>query len=294
MIPFPKQSWLRSPELSLETLQFYWKGLQVRHNGKQHHPVPKAGTSSGPCLSSLHDRNCWDTSYSLELFHKGTMVSYILPEAFENGADVVADCKLVIELASGSGMFYIWKKEEISKPSHQDSLATPCCLQCDELQAPRETSRDEIQFPFRSRHLTSHYKKQHYTFFNLDPASLQKKNPQKPKHSALFNSVHLVSYKQSTYLCKTSSRRGPAISWREGDSQSFQRTSVSGAEQLGLSWTSLPPAWLLNKDFGCSSGCTASQRGTSRCPGYRAHTAPEEHICKQENWIKNPTLMFYS
>lgn len=46
-------------------------------------------------------------SYSLELFHKGTMVGYILPEALENGTNVVADCKLVIELARGSGMFNI-------------------------------------------------------------------------------------------------------------------------------------------------------------------------------------------
>lgn len=35
------------------------------------------------------------------------MVSYILPEAFENGADVVADRKLVIEFTSGSSMFNI-------------------------------------------------------------------------------------------------------------------------------------------------------------------------------------------
>lgn len=35
------------------------------------------------------------------------MVSYILPEAFENGADVVADCKLVVELTSCSSMFNI-------------------------------------------------------------------------------------------------------------------------------------------------------------------------------------------
>lgn len=52
------------------------------------------------------------------------MVSYILPEAFENGADVVADCKLVVELASGSGVFHIWKREQAPKLSHQDSLAT--------------------------------------------------------------------------------------------------------------------------------------------------------------------------
>lgn len=41
------------------------------------------------------------------------MVSYILPEAFKNGADVVADRKLVIELTSGSSMFNIWKRKQI-------------------------------------------------------------------------------------------------------------------------------------------------------------------------------------
>lgn len=51
-------------------------------------------------------------SYSLELFHKGTMVGYILPEALENGTNVVADCKLVIELARGSGMFNIWARKQ--------------------------------------------------------------------------------------------------------------------------------------------------------------------------------------
>lgn len=149
----------------------------------------RQGPPQAPAWAACTTGTAETTSYSLELFHKCTMVSYVLPEAFENGADVVADCKLVIELASGSGMFHIWKREQIPKPSHQHSLATPCCLRCDELQAPRETLRDEIQFPFRSRHLTSHYKKQHYTFSNLDPASFQKKKPQKPKHSALFNSA---------------------------------------------------------------------------------------------------------
>lgn len=115
-----------------------------------------AVTSSGPCLSSLHDRKQPETtSYSLELFHKCTMVSYILPEAFENGADVVADCKLVIEFASGSGMLHIWKRQQIPKLSHQQHTS-PYCLQCDELQARRETLRDEIQFSFRSLHLNSH------------------------------------------------------------------------------------------------------------------------------------------
>lgn len=35
------------------------------------------------------------------------MVSYILPKAFENGADVVADRKLVIEFTSCSSMLNI-------------------------------------------------------------------------------------------------------------------------------------------------------------------------------------------
>lgn len=94
---------------------------------------------------------------------------------------------------------------------------SPYCLQCDELQAPRETLRDEIQFLFRSLHLYSHQKKQHYTFSNLDPASFQKKNPQKPKHSVLFcSSSHSlkislrnlwVPYKNTRfcYGCKNSS-----------------------------------------------------------------------------------------
>lgn len=41
------------------------------------------------------------------------MVSYVLPEAFENGADVVADCKLVIEFTSCSSMLNIWKRKRI-------------------------------------------------------------------------------------------------------------------------------------------------------------------------------------
>lgn len=35
------------------------------------------------------------------------MVSYVLPEAFENGTDVVADGKFVIELAGGSSVLNI-------------------------------------------------------------------------------------------------------------------------------------------------------------------------------------------
>lgn len=45
--------------------------------------------------------------YSLELLHKGAMVSYILPKAFKNGANMIANGELVIELAGGSGMLNI-------------------------------------------------------------------------------------------------------------------------------------------------------------------------------------------
>lgn len=45
--------------------------------------------------------------YSLELLHEGAVVSYVLPEAFKNGANVIANCELVIKLAGGSGMLNI-------------------------------------------------------------------------------------------------------------------------------------------------------------------------------------------
>lgn len=45
--------------------------------------------------------------YSLELLHEGTVVSYVLPKAFKNGANVIANGELVIELAGRSGMLDI-------------------------------------------------------------------------------------------------------------------------------------------------------------------------------------------
>lgn len=45
--------------------------------------------------------------YSLELLHEGAMVSYVLPKAFKNGADMIANGELVIELAGSSGMLNI-------------------------------------------------------------------------------------------------------------------------------------------------------------------------------------------
>lgn len=47
------------------------------------------------------------TRYSLELLHEGAMVSYVLPKAFKDGADVVANGELVVELAGGSSMLNI-------------------------------------------------------------------------------------------------------------------------------------------------------------------------------------------
>ena len=45
--------------------------------------------------------------YSLELLHKGAMVSYVLPKAFKNGANMIANGELVIELAGSSSMLDI-------------------------------------------------------------------------------------------------------------------------------------------------------------------------------------------
>lgn len=144
--PLPRPSWLWCPELSLGTLQLHWEGLPCKTQREAASPSPNGSDLPGTA------------SYSLELLHKCTMVSYILPEAFENGADVVADCKLVVELASGSSVFHICRREEI--PGFPTRIhwqhTSPYCLQCDELQAPRETSRDETQFPLRSLHLNSH------------------------------------------------------------------------------------------------------------------------------------------
>lgn len=49
---------------------------------------------------------------SLKFFHECAVVSNVLPEAFEDGADVVADGKFVIELTGGSSMFHIYKKDQ--------------------------------------------------------------------------------------------------------------------------------------------------------------------------------------
>ena len=61
----------------------------------------------------LQDSKLWlalgvsGARYSLEFLHEGAMVSYVLPKALENGANVIANGKLVVELAGGSGMLHI-------------------------------------------------------------------------------------------------------------------------------------------------------------------------------------------
>lgn len=45
--------------------------------------------------------------YSLELLHEGAMVSYVLPKAFKNGANVIANGELVVEFTGGSGVLNI-------------------------------------------------------------------------------------------------------------------------------------------------------------------------------------------
>lgn len=49
--------------------------------------------------------------YSLELLHKGAMVSYVLPKAFKDGADVIANGELVIELTGGAGVLNVCGRE---------------------------------------------------------------------------------------------------------------------------------------------------------------------------------------
>lgn len=49
----------------------------------------------------------------LELLNEGAMVGKILPEAFEDSADMVPYCKLIIEFAGGSGMLNICPVERL-------------------------------------------------------------------------------------------------------------------------------------------------------------------------------------
>lgn len=44
---------------------------------------------------------------SLELLQEGAVVADVLPEALEDGTDVVADGEFVIELTGGTGMLHI-------------------------------------------------------------------------------------------------------------------------------------------------------------------------------------------
>lgn len=73
--------------------------IQARERGKWQ--------GTGPSLEERKSRLCAQPANLLKFFHEGAVVSNVLPEAFEDGADVVADGKLVIELAGGSSMFHI-------------------------------------------------------------------------------------------------------------------------------------------------------------------------------------------
>lgn len=62
------------------------------------------------------------------------MVSYILPKAFENGADVVADRKLVIEFTSCSSMLNIWKRKlDLEQKILELKISLPQWLLCNTL-----------------------------------------------------------------------------------------------------------------------------------------------------------------
>lgn len=55
----------------------------------------------------LITKNQASETNSLELLHERAVVREVLPEALEDGADVVADRELIVELAGGAGVFNI-------------------------------------------------------------------------------------------------------------------------------------------------------------------------------------------
>ena len=62
-------------------------------------------------------------AHLLELLQECAVVAHVLPEALEDGADVVADGELIVELAGGTGVLHICGKE-----GTQESVA--CDNQC--------------------------------------------------------------------------------------------------------------------------------------------------------------------
>lgn len=62
--------------------------------------------------------------YSLELLHEGAMVSYVLPKALKNSANVIANGELVIELAGGSGMLDIYGEKTFVFYDLPDAVTT--------------------------------------------------------------------------------------------------------------------------------------------------------------------------
>lgn len=50
------------------------------------------------------------------------MMANVLPKALKNGTDMVADGEFVIELTSGSSMFYVWRKRGEKKKKHLKAI----------------------------------------------------------------------------------------------------------------------------------------------------------------------------
>lgn len=51
-------------------------------------------------------------AHLLELLQECAVVAHVLPEALEDGADVVADRELIVELAGGTGVLHVCGREE--------------------------------------------------------------------------------------------------------------------------------------------------------------------------------------
>lgn len=70
-------------------------------------PAWKDFSSHPTCVIAREQAVTTGARYSLELLHEGAMVSYVLPKAFKNGANVIANGELVVEFTGGSGVLNI-------------------------------------------------------------------------------------------------------------------------------------------------------------------------------------------
>lgn len=82
------------------------KEAEIKHTAKSR-PAVKALEQPLSLCSARGQAVTLGAQYSLELLHEGAVVSYVLPKAFKDGANVVANGELVIELAGRSGMLDI-------------------------------------------------------------------------------------------------------------------------------------------------------------------------------------------